>query len=237
MKIRYRVGKALTLALCSVSFASCDRLPFAGNQADSSALQSSVSDPQARAFYAARQWKDAWDKKAEKRLLEIIAGAPANGLKPDLFLKAPLPTGAAEREAALTTAALKYASALASGYADPKKIVEVYTIPRAKADVAAGLAKALEGNDLKTWFASLPPQTDEYRALSEAHLRYLKQAAQIRPQPIPEGKPIKPEKSDPRAEAVGAALTAIGYLPASQVNRHRTGIYDRALVDGVKRLQ
>ncbi len=54
-------------------------------------------DPQARAFHGAREWKDAWDKKAEKALVAIIAGAPANGLKPDLFLKGELPKDPAKR--------------------------------------------------------------------------------------------------------------------------------------------
>ena len=58
--------------------------------------------PQVRAFYQARQWRAAWDKKSEKALLEVIAQAPANGLKPDLFLKGPLPAAANAREAALT---------------------------------------------------------------------------------------------------------------------------------------
>src|SRR5690242_5839552 len=107
-------GKTLILALLSVSISACGSdLPFGTKQADAGSLQSSITDPQARAFYQARQWKDAWDKKAESQLLDIIAGAPANGLKPDLFLKQPLPKDPVGREAALTKAALRYASALA----------------------------------------------------------------------------------------------------------------------------
>lgn len=228
-------GKTLILALFSVSLSACGNgLPFAGKQADAASLQTSVTDPQARAFYEARQWKDAWDRKSEKQLLEIISGAPANGLKPDLFLKNPLPKDPAQREAALTRAALRYASALASGYADPKAIAPIYTIPRPKADVATGLAKALAGGDLADWFASLPPQTDEYRALSEAHLAYLKQAATVQPQPIAEGKPIKPGHRDPRLPAIAKALSAIGYLPANAAAPSR---YDHALVAAVKKLQ
>lgn len=227
-------GKALILAQLSVSISSCGSgLPFGNKQADAGSLQSTVTDPQARAFYQARQWKDAWDKNAEKQLLDIIAGAPANGLKPDLFLKDPLPKDPARREAALTGAALRYASALARGYADPKKISAVYTIPRPNLDVAKGLADALAKNDLGDWYASLPPQTDEYRALSEAHLSYLKQAAQVRLQPIAAGKPIKPGKRDPRVPAIAASLQALGYLaPGTEPSR-----YDHAMVAAVKKLQ
>ena len=228
-------GKTLILALCTVSLSACGSgVPFAGKQADAASLQSNVTDPGARAFYQAREWKDAWDRKSEKQLLEIIAGAPANGLKPELFLKEPLPKDAGEREAALTGAALRYASALASGYADPQKIAPIYTIPRPKPDVASGLAKALASGDLKAWFDSLPPQTDEYRALSEAHLNYLKQAASVRLQPIAAGKPIKPGHRDPRLREIAQALSAIGYLPANAAAPAR---YDRALVAAVKKLQ
>ena len=81
MKNRFWAGKTLILALLSVSVTACGNgLPFGHKQADAGTLQSSISDPQARAFYQARQWKAAWDNKAEKQLLDIIAGAPANGL-------------------------------------------------------------------------------------------------------------------------------------------------------------
>ncbi len=235
MKKSSWAGKALILALLSVPISACGSgLPFGTKQADAGSLQSSVTDPQARAFYQARQWKDAWDKKAEKQLLDVIAGAPANGLKPDLFLKEPLPKDPAARETVLTNAALRYASALARGYADPKKISAIYTIPRPNPDLAKGLAEALAKDDLADWYASLPPQTEEYRALSEAHLRYLKQAAQVRLQPVPAGKPIKPGRRDPRLPAVAAALHALGYLPASGAPPQR---YNQAMVAAVKRLQ
>jgi murein L,D-transpeptidase YcbB/YkuD len=235
VKPRSRAGKTLLLALLILSISACGSgFPFGGRKADGSALQSAVNDPQARAFYQSRQWKNAWDKKSEKALLAIIANAPANGLKPDLFLKQPLPRDSAGREAALTAAALRYASALARGYSDPTKISPVYTIPRPNPDLANGLAAALAKGDLEQWYASLPPQTDEYRALSEAHLRYLRQAAAVHLDPVAAGKPIKPGQRDARLPAIATALAAIGYLPASFAPQQR---YTRALVAAVKRLQ
>ena len=112
-------------------------------------LQSSVTDPQARAFYAARQWKDAWNNKSEKTASRDHRGCARQRPQAGPVPEGTAAEGSAEREAALTAAALKYASALASGYADPKKISAVYTIPRPKADVAPGLAKALDGGDLE----------------------------------------------------------------------------------------
>ena len=49
-----------------------------------------------------------------------------------------------EKGAALTEAALKYASALANGYSDPTKLHEVYTIPHANVDVRQGLQQAIQ---------------------------------------------------------------------------------------------
>jgi murein L,D-transpeptidase YcbB/YkuD len=190
VKTRFWAGKTLFLALLSVSISACGSgLPFGRKQADTETLQASVTDPQVRAFYEARQWKSAWDKKAERALLDIVADAPANGLKPDLFLKEPFPRDANAREATLTSAALRYASALARGYSDPRKISAVYTIRRSNPDVAKGLAQALANGDLKDWYASLPPQTDEYRALSKAHLAYLQQAAKGTPRADPRWRP------------------------------------------------
>ena len=235
MKSCVWAGKTLILAALSVSIAACgNALPGGSGKAESAALQSSVTDPQARAFYQAREWKDAWDRKSEKALVAIIAQAPAHGLKPDLFLKDELPRDPAEREAALTRTALRYASALARGYSDPKKISVVYTIPRPKADVAKGLADALDEGDLEDWYASLPPQTEDYRALSEAHIRYLKRAAEVQLQPVPDGKPIRPDKRDPRLSAIAASLAAMGYLSDNPAAPSR---YDRALVQAVKQLQ
>lgn len=228
-------GKALIPALLSVCISACgSSFSFGHKQPDSSSLQAS-SDLQARAFYQARQGKPAWDKSSEQALIGIINQAPTNGLKPDLFLKLPLPKDADKREEALTRAALKYASALARGVADPAKLYPDYTIPRPHLDVAAGLAEALRSGQLKDWYASLPPQTDEYAALSQAHLRLLKLAANGKPSNIPQGKPIKAGRSDQRVPFIAAALIAEGYLsaPPAQLSQH----YAPALVGAVKQLQ
>jgi murein L,D-transpeptidase YcbB/YkuD len=234
VKTGNRAGKALILALFCVSLPACDGFPFGHKRADTVA-ESSVSDPQARAFYQGRQWTSAWDRKSEKALVAIINQAPANGLKPDLFLKEPLPKDADERELALTKAALRYASALASGAADPKKISAIYTIPRPRPNLAAGLTQALDKGDLEDWYASLPPQTEEYRALSQAHLRFLMLAAKAQPSPIPSGKKIKPGHSDQRVPFLASALVAEGYLdgPPPQLSQRYTPV----LVGAVKNLQ
>jgi murein L,D-transpeptidase YcbB/YkuD len=223
VKKRKWIGAGLALALCSTALASCS------NRGDS---PSSENASQAAAGQL------AWSDDAAKQLQDIIAGAPANGLKPELFLKGDLPADEAERATMLTNAALRYAEALAHGYADPEKIADIYTIARPRVDVRQGLAQALQDGKLKDWFASLPPQTDEYKALSQAHLHYLKLAGNAQPQPIPDSKPIEPGSQDPRVAAVAAALQAIGYLqPASDDAAPASRRYSPGLVAAVKRVQ
>ena len=233
MKSRLWGGKALTLAVFSVSICACgSNFPFGHRQATGNSLETSA-DPQVRAFYRLQQGQTAWDKKSEQALIEIINQAPANGLKPDLFLKQPISKDA--REASLTTAALKYAAALAHGIADPTKLYPDYTIPRPHPDLAAGLAQAIKAGRLKEWYASLPPQTDEYLALSQAHLRYLALAARGKPASISEGKPIRPGHRDQRTPFVAAALVAEGYLGAPPADLSQR--YTPAIASAVKQLQ
>jgi L,D-transpeptidase YcbB len=226
------VGKALILALCTVSLAACDRGSNISNSAESSAFDEQLE----------------WTRKTERQLREAIEQAPANGLKPDLFLHGDLPDDDARRYAVLTQAALRYAEALAQGYSDPAKVNQIYAIPRPPADVRAGLTQALQDGNVGEWLASLPPQTDEYRALSQAHLNYLKLAGQVDFQPVPEGRPIRPGRYDPRLPAVAAALKATGYLaapmpPAAQGSSVRAAPrsplqhYSPQLVAAVKQLQ
>ena len=210
MRKHVRIGGAFGLALLSVALPSCSKGGNPSTQTGSGAQQSAAGQL-------------AWNKRTEKQLLDAIAQAPANGLKPDLFLKGELPKDDAQRDAALTTAALRYADALARGYVDPKKVSATYTIARPSADVRTGLAQAIQSGTVGEWLASLPPQTDEYRALSQAHLHFLQLAANGKPTPIPGGKPIKPGRRDTRIPLVVAALEANGMLGPSTATQPRPG--------------
>jgi murein L,D-transpeptidase YcbB/YkuD len=200
-------------------------------------LQSAVRDPQVRAFYQARNWRPAWDRKSERALLETLGQSTAHGLRIDLFLKGDLPRDPTGREAALTEAALGYASALARGYADPAKLGHAYTIPQPKTDVAAGLGQAIQQGNVAGWFASLPPQTDEYRALSNAYVAALHRVTQAHGTQVPAGKPLKPGRSDPRLALIAVALVNNGYLAPPPPNTRPPARYAGALVAAVRQLQ
>jgi murein L,D-transpeptidase YcbB/YkuD len=220
------IGTAIGLALCSATLSGCNFNNQSSSQSQGNASTGDIDG--------------AWKSNTEQQLREAIANAPANGLKPELFLKG------GEKGAALTQAALKYASALANGYSDPTQLHEVYTIPRYVVDVRPGLQQALQKGDVKAWLDSLVPQTDEYKALSQAHLHYLQLAAKTQFQPVPDGKPIKPGGHDPRVPQVVAAMQALGYLNAPQQGGAPNGkqasaagsnVYSSGLVAAVKKLQ
>ena len=219
------IGTALGLALCIAALPACSK---ASNNSSQPASNSVAPSPPLEV---------QWNNKLKKQLLDIIANAPANGLKPGLFLQ-----GSGQDESTLTQAALKYADALSHGYSDPKKIFPVYTIPRPSADVQQAFLQAMKSGDLASWFNSLPPQTDEYKALSEAHLKYVKLAGTANFQPVPDGKQLNPSNHDDRVPAITAALAAMGYLEAAQPHAVGAGTpastrFSPQLVAAVKKLQ
>jgi murein L,D-transpeptidase YcbB/YkuD len=187
---------ALAAALLSTTLASCNVVSKSSDQ--------SGGHPVAQASGM------TLNGQAEKQIREAIAQAPMHGLKPDLFLKGNV-TGED-----LVQAGLKYASALATGYSDPKKLFEVYTIPRASSDVRAGMQQAIQKGNVGEWLNSLAPQTPEYKALSQAFVRYAKLAGQGATQQIASDTAIKPGQSDERVTKIAAVLRAGGYLPADK---------------------
>ena len=219
MKKQHWIGSAIGLALCSVALAACSVSDNSSNHGNASA----TSDDQAFTLKSSD----------EKQIRDAIAQAPQHGLKPDLFLKG------GESGPALAQAALKYASALANGYSDPKKLFEVYTIPRNNVDVRAGLQQALQQGNVGEWLNSLAPQTAEYKVLSQAFVRYAKLAGQTGQQAIPDGTPIKPGARDNRIPAIVAVLQSGGYLPDQNAAQPAaaTASYTPALVAAVKQFQ
>ena len=219
-------GTALSLALLSVALPSCTNGGNSSGKQATNAASPAPDDPRLQ-----------WTKATEKQLLDALAEAPANGLRPELFLRGDLPRDDASRFSALSQAALSYAEALAHGYADPAKISQDYTIPRPSADLKPDLARAIQQGNVGQWLASLPPQTEEYRQLSKAHIAYLKMAAKTNFQQIGDGPPIKPGSHDARLPAVVAALRAVNAITDAQANAAAANHYTGALVSAVKQLQ
>src|SRR3954464_943830 len=176
-------------------------------------LQAAVTDPRVKRFYEARGWAAVWTKDLVKDLTGAFADAERHALQGAAYVRdVKQESTPAEREAALTRNALDYADALANGAVDPGKVFDPYTVQRNKVDVVAGLQQAVQGGKVREWLASLAPQDDEYRALSDAYVRYAAQAKGPKREPIPPGKGIEPGGKDPRAPAIPAALKAEVFL-------------------------
>lgn len=184
------IRKTLMISAAILALAGCDNSPItfggSGDQAEASA-----------------------DSPAAKQFREALREAPAHGLTTDMFMKGDLESAG---EQPLREAVLALASALAKGKSDPSKLAEVYTLPRAKVDMNAGLEQALIENRLIGWLNGLAPQTDEYRKLSLAFRQFVALAAKTPDTNISQGEPIKLGSSDPRVPEVIAALRAGGYL-------------------------
>ncbi len=192
----------LLLSATALALGAC------GNQTNSATAASTAQvDPGANVS----------DQDLESRIMDALNDAPKNGLTKDLFLKSDMPKSGAARRQALLTAVKDYASALANGKVDPNKLHDVYTVPRPKADISAGLKQALQQNKLRPWLASLAPQTQEYKALSNAFVQLVQNTPNLEGAEIPaNGKTIHPGDRDPRVPAVVQNLRAQGYLQPAQ---------------------
>ena len=247
-------GRALALTLLFTPLAACDNAgPFdrgsAAQTADAGvdpasvtaeALRAAVDNEQVRAFYEAGSWQAVWDQTKADALLEALGQTEAHGLTQDMFLTAAA-SDPAGREAQLTKAALDYARSLAQGRTNPDDIREIYTVPRPKVDVAAGLRQAIAADQVGPWLASLAPQTPEYQALSKAYLEHRKLAARESQSPIETGEPIKPGETDPRVPRLVEALRTNGYLQAPE-QQSDSGAppqqrYTRDIAAAVQRMQ
>jgi murein L,D-transpeptidase YcbB/YkuD len=239
-------GRALFLALAALSLVCCgggdgslseDARDVQPDRVDPEALRAAVDDREARRFYQAVGWQAVWTKDRARVLLEATGQAEAHGLSQTDFLDQSLPTEPAEREAALTEAAIAYASALARGQTDPRKLRRIYTVPRPRTDVAAGLAQAISSDQLREWLASLPPQSEEYRALSRAFLHYLRQSQTGAEARIQVGDTISPRDADPRVPRIVEALATNGYLDQRQLRQPNPQVYTPQIAQAVRRMQ
>ena len=204
------------------------------------ALKAATSDDTVKAFYEKIGWKGQWSAAGTAALDQAIGSRVRNGLDRIAFGEVTGAMTPAERDVARTKAALAYASALASGLVDPTELHEVYTIPDAKIDVAAGLAQALQQNKVAHYFAGLVPQDDDYLRLSHAYVGYVRAGAEQPTTKIAVKDTIHPGESDPRLDEIATQLASNGYLPdnaAPAASAARAPQYTPALVQGVKRLQ
>ena len=212
-------------------------------------LKAAVSDDRVKRFYEAGGWQAVWTDDLAGDLTAAFADAERHAINPESNLGTVRKGGTpAQREAALTLAALDYADGLARGIVDPRKLYEIYTVPMPKTDAAAGLRQAVGGGKVREWLASLAPSDPEYRALSDAYLQYKQRAPKEKRGPIAQGEAVEPGKKDPRLPQIAESLKLNGYLaataPASETQASAAKKaspdptrYGGEIVTAVKRLQ
>jgi murein L,D-transpeptidase YcbB/YkuD len=198
-------------------------------------LRALVSDADVRRFYEGRNWRPVWNAARAQQLVEILPDARRHGIDPGERLQQMREAAGAEREVAMTRAALWLAEALAQGQVDPRSIRDIYTLPTNSIDAAAELAAAAERDSIGPWLRSLPPSDDEYRALSDAYLRTRdRPASELAVAP---GEALQPGQRDPRIPQIEQILLNRGYL-ATPSGADRDDIHYRpALVDAIRAMQ
>ncbi|MFT4053141.1 MAG: L,D-transpeptidase family protein [Novosphingobium sp.] len=174
-----------------------------------------------------------WNDAAVSDLRAAISSRAAHGLDHMNFAIDGGP-GSAEGDRALTESALRYASALARGASDPKKLYDIYSVPRPDPNLLPGLAKALKGGDLKDWLDGLAPQDDGYRHLSKAYMSLRGSSDAPGPDIAQDSEPLKPGNSDPRVPQIARQLVASDYLDSKDAQGDR---YSPAMVKAVQRMQ
>jgi len=212
-------------------------------------LKAAVRDERLKSFYASRGWAPVWTGELAAQLETAFGEADRHAINPRSFREeARAGRTPAEREAALTLAALDYARALATGVVDPHTLWEVYEVPMPRVDLAAGLGRAAGAGGIGPWLASLPPSDPEYRALSDAYLAYRRRAAGEKHATIAAGGKIEEGDADERMPLIAESLRGNGYLPPpppppaqGQAKQARpladAKLYTPALAQAVARLQ
>lgn len=175
-------------------------------------LKAEARDKAVNAFYEKHGWTAIWSPQAEQALTTALQNRAVHGLDRIQFIPDISKSSPAAREVALTGAALHFADALAHGASDPVKIHSIYTLPRPKRDISAGLISAAQAGNIDAWLASLSPDTAEYRLLSDTYLQQRKASDAPKDKTIATGDVLEPGDKDPRVPQVVAALVENRYL-------------------------
>lgn len=212
--------------------------------------------PLARRFYRDRAFRPAWITSRgptgdARALVEAIEAAPRDGLDPKHYgldsIQAAMkhvdaglfgPTADPRRLAALdlrlTRTFLGFATHLASGQVNPKKLPADWHVAPRTLDLVATLDRALERHRVRQALEDLPPGDQRYAGLRDLLERYRAIAAHGGWQPVPGGRPLRRGQRGERVVALRARLVASGDLAATSRARP---VFDAATDQAVRRFQ
>jgi murein L,D-transpeptidase YcbB/YkuD len=149
------IPQILLLACGSASLARADpaeassssRETEQGGQAPaitSHALRAAAAtDPLALSFYKKNGWHPVWSDRVADALMLSLNDRARHGLDRLSFLPERSKMDSAQREVAMTAAALRYAAALARGVTNPENLHSIYTLARPQRDLIGPLSAAI----------------------------------------------------------------------------------------------
>jgi murein L,D-transpeptidase YcbB/YkuD len=142
-------------------------------------------------------------------------------------------------DAALTVSAMRYISDLHMGRVNPKHFKVGFDVEQKKYDLPQFLAqKLLVASNVPEILNGVEPPYYGYQRTELALQTYLALADKDHSPPLPDvQKTLAPGDAYPGAEALAQRLQLLGDLPQGPVPDAKPGIYQGALVDGVKHFQ
>jgi murein L,D-transpeptidase YcbB/YkuD len=142
-------------------------------------------------------------------------------------------------DAALTVSTMRYISDLHMGRVNPKQFKVGFDVEQKKYDLPQFLAqKIIVASNVPQVLNGVEPPYYGYQRTELALQTYLSLADKDHSPPLPEvQKTLAPGDAYPGAEALAQRLQLVGDLPQGPVTDAKPGIYEGALVDGVKHYQ
>lgn len=153
----------------------------------------------------------------QRRLDRLTEGADAT------------PDHAALFDIALSLALTRYLSSLHGGRVSP--------YPPKPFDVVAMVERMARGGDISRMIASVEPASRDYSELRQTLMRYRKLAADASYTPVTVSGVLRPGMQQASVPDLRRLLRTVGDLPAAVSAVGNAKIYDRPLVDAVKRFQ
>ena len=202
--------------------------------ADGRALWAAV-----QAFYAARGDQPVWTSgttltPAGRRLLDALGQVSDEGLDPARYEPTLLGGAAAAREVGLTAALALYASDLANGRVDARRVSVLWRLRPRSFDVLPVLQHAAESGP-EAALDAVRPAHPQYAALREALRRYAALAAAEPAVPVlPAGLKLRPGARGVPVRALRARLVFWGDLDEKAA---AGDVFDPATVAALKRFQ
>jgi L,D-transpeptidase YcbB len=206
------------------------------------------------ALYGVRSYSPLWidadgrPNRAAQDALMLLDGARDEGLDPADYGMPELDRLAtqltrlsdaasqASFDVALSASMLRFVRHLNMGRVDPSTVGFGLIESTERPDFAALLRASVNAGRLTELVAMLKPAFVQYEALREALIRYRRLAAEAG-FALHSDTPVRPGQPLAGLDALHRRLVATGDLPANTQAPPASGIYEGALVDGIRRFQ